>query len=271
MIVKNLYPFTNVGPSSLASTTLEVGYRILGIMLKLSGTTYAKSDIERIFLKYNGKIFYDITGSDLDTINTFRGLTAETDTLYIDFTEPFAKTLGGMYQGGIDTARGIVAGGLTLQVQIGSGVSADFALDGYIEMIEPLPLDSPIPRISGLIKHVISPAAAGKFPVRLPHGQDAKHLVKGVHFMGSTVTAVGVKKNGLILHEDIPSAVNDSFHKRYKLVPQSNHYCYIPTANHDMSRVLVTENARDLVFDTTVSGAGNVTIYSHVLGHIENF
>lgn len=263
MIVKKNLPFFNVTATGVASLELEKGYTYHRIILKLGGTTFTKAMITRIVGKINGKIFYDITGSYLDAINKYKGIADDASYLTIDFTEPNAKTVGGMATGAIGTSQGVKS--FTLEVTI-SGATAP-TLESWAMVSEPKPLGL----IHGIVSHPVTFSAAGKFPITLPHGPEAAHLIKRVHFFHSNMTSLEVKKNGLVIFEEMATAINEFIQEEYGKAPQTGLYAYDPCINNDFSRVLDTSNAQTLQFNTTVSAADTVNVYVEAIGIIEKF
>jgi len=258
--VKNL-PFFNVVASGVASLELPLGMTFNRIILKLGGTIFTKAMITKIVAKLNGKNFFEITGAYLDKINTYRGLTANAAYLTIDFNEPFAKTVGGMYAGAIGTAQGVNS--FTLEVTI-AGATAP-TLESWSMISEPQPLGL----INALVSHPVTFSAAGKFPIVLPHGPNAGHLIERVHFFHTNMTALEVKKNGLLIFEEMAIAINEFIQTEYKHVPQAGLYVYDPIVAQDLARVVDTANAQSLQFNVTVSAADSIGVYAEYATRIE--
>jgi len=260
--IKNL-PFFNVVASGVASLELPLGMTYNRIVLELGGTTFTKSMITRIVAKLNGKNFYDITGSGLNSINLYKGLAADASYLTIDFNEPRAKTVGGMGGGAIGTAAGVSS--FTLEVTIAGATAPTLA--SYSMISEPQPLGL----IMGLVHHPATFSAGGKFPIVLPHGPRAGHLIKRVHFFHTNMTKLEVKKNGLVIFDEMSIAINEFIQKEYKQAPQAGLYVYDPIVTRDVKRVLATANAASLQFNVTVSAADTVNTYAEYIGRIEQF
>jgi len=261
--IKNL-PFFNVVASGVASLELPLGMTYNRIILELGGTTFTKAMITRIVAKINGKNFYDITGSRLDSINLYKGLAADAKYLTIDFNEPRAKTVGGMGGGAIGTAGGTVSS-FTLEVTIAGATAPTLA--SYSMVSEPQPLGL----IMGLVHHPVTFSAGGKFPIVLPHGPRAGHLIKRVHFFHTNMTILEVKKNGLVIFDEMAIAINEFIQEEYKQAPQAGLYVYDPIVTRDVKRVLATANAASLQFNVTVSAADTVDTYAEYIGRIEQF
>lgn len=262
MIKKNL-PFFNVVASGVASLELELGMTYNRIILELGGTTFTKAMITDIKAKLNGKTFYNITGSRLDDVNEYRGLASDASYLTIDFVEPFAKTIGGMYGGGIGTAQGVSS--FTLEVTIAGATAPTLASYSMLSAPKPLGL------IMGMVHHPVTFSAAGKYPITLPYGPSAMHLIKRVHFFHTNMTQLEVKKNGVEIFEEITIAVNEFIQGEYEKVPQSGLYVYDPIVNNDLSRVVNTANATSLQFNPTVSAADTINVYAELIGLLANF
>lgn len=263
MIFQKNLPFFNVVADGKASLELPIGMTYHRIVLGLGGTTFTKAMITRVVCKLNGKIFYDITGDHLDKLNKYRGLADDAGFLTIDFTEPFAKTLGGMNAGRIGTAKNVNS--FTVEIDI-AGATAP-TLESWSQISGP----TEETRINGIIPHPATFSAGGKFPITLPHGREAAFMIQRVHFFHANMTALEVKKNGLIIFEEMSSAINEFIQKEHGKVPQAGLYVYDPCVNNDLSHVVNTENAQSLSFNTSVSAADTINLYSEVVGELANF
>lgn len=250
LLIKNL-PFTNVVASGVATVSLPVGMSYNRILLALGGT-FTKAMITDIKVKMNGKVIYQNTGSRLDLINTYRGRAVSAAFLVIDFTEPDAKTMAEQFIGNLNTAQGVSS--LTMEITIAGATSP--TLDSYTEMGPPAALAA----ISKQILFTSSMGGAGKFPVKLIDVANRGAIIKRVHFAHTgNVTALEVKKNGVVIHDNILTAVNTFNQLDYKKVAQSNMYTYDPCMDNNYSNAIRTQDATSLEFNLTVSGADTVT------------
>jgi len=261
LTLKNL-PFFNVVASGVASLELPVGMTYCRIILKLGGTSLTKAMVTRIVGKLNGKIFYDITGPQLDDMNLYKGLTADAAYLTVDFTEMNAKSIGGMYAGAIGTQQGVRS--FTLEVTI-AGATAP-TLESWSQVIEPRPLGL----IHACVGHQVSLAASGKYPIVLPYGPEAAHLIKRVHLFHANMTHLTVKKNGIAIFEEMPVAVNEFIQEEIGHVPQTGQFVYDPIYNQDITRAVDTSTAQSMQFDATVSAADTVTAVGEYLAYLPN-
>ena len=260
MITPKNPPFLNVVADGVASMELPIGMTYNRIYLKLGGTTFTKAMITRITLKMNGKIFYDISGTNLDLLNDYKGLGLGASFLCIDFIEDKAKTTGGQYIGAIGTLSGVTS--LVMEVTI-AGATAP-TLESWSEVSAPMPLGL----LSCLISHVATFAAAGEFPVILPHGASAGLLIQRVHFFHTYMTELEIKKNGVIIFENMPDAVNDEIQLSYGRTPQSGLFIYDAIINNDIQQVLDTSSAQSLSYNVTVTEADTLTILTEAIADI---
>lgn len=261
LFVKNL-PFTNVVANGVASVALPVGMSYNRIILALGGT-FTKAMITSVKVRLNGKVIYENTGSRLDLINTYRGLTAAATYLSIDFTEPRAKTMAEQYLGNINTAQGVSS--LTIEVTIAGATSP--TLDSYSELGPPAQLGV----IAKQIPFTASFSGSGKFPFKLIDVANKGAIIKRVHFAhGGQMTALEVKKNGIVIFDSLPAAVNTFILGEYQKISQTNLYSFDPCMDNNYSNAIKTADMQSLEFNPTFGGADTVTAVLEVLDVLGN-
>jgi len=260
MLTTKNSPFLNVVADGVASMELPIGMTYNRIYLRLGGTTFTKDMITRITLKLNGKIFYDISGTNLDKLNDYKGMGLGATVLCLDFIEEKAKTIGGQYVGAIGTLQGVTS--FICEVTIAGATSP--TLESWSEVSAPMPLGL----ISCLISHVATFAAAGDFPVILPHGKEAGLLIQRVHFFHSNMTELEIKKNGVIIFESMPTAMNTEIQVSYGRIAQTGLYVYDAIVNNDIQQVLDTSSAQSLSYNVTVSASDTLTILTEAIAEI---
>ncbi|WP_042301738.1 major capsid protein P2 [Paraburkholderia kururiensis] len=262
LLVKNV-PFTNVVATGMATVSLPVGMSYNKIILALGGTAFTKSMITGIRVKLNGKIIVNQTGSRLDLQNQYRGLTANAGFLTIDFTEPRAKTMTEQYLGNINTAAGVSS--LTVEIDI-AGATAP-TLDSYSELGAPQ-------KLGVLAKQIPFNApfsASGKFPMKLIDITNRGALIKRVHFAhGGNLSQLEVKKNGIVIWDNVPAAVNSFWLGEYQKAAQANLYTYDPCADNNYANAVKTADATALEFNPTFTAADSVTAVCEVLDILSN-
>ncbi len=262
LLIKNV-PFTNVVANGIATVSLPVGMSYNRILLQLGGT-FTKAMITNINVRLNGKVIFQQTGSRLDAINTYRKRGVSASFLVVDFTEPNAKLMAEQYIGNINTGQGVSS--LTVEVTI-AGATAP-TLDSWTEYGPPGPLGV----LAKQIQFTTSMAGAGKFPFKLIDVANRGAIVKRVHFAHTgQVTALEVKKNGIVIHDNVPTAVNTF----YQLdtggkVAQTNLYTYDPCLDDNYSNAIKTADMASLEFNVTVSGADTVVATIEALDLLGN-
>jgi hypothetical protein len=262
LLIKNL-PFTNVVASGVASVSLPVGMSYNRVILVLGGTTFTKSMITSIKVRLNGKVIIDHTGARLDAVNTYRKRGSGATYLVIDFCEPDAKTMSEQYIGNVNTAQGVSS--FTIEVTT-SGATAP-TLDSYSELGPPAPLGV----IAKAIPFTTSFAGSGKFPFKLIDVANRGAIVKRVHFFhGGNVSALEVKKNGIVIHDNIPAAVNTFWQADYNKVAQANVYTYDPCADNNYANAVKTQDMVSLEFNLTTTAADTVTAVVEALDLLGN-
>lgn len=92
------------------------------LQLRLGGTTLTKALLEQINVKLGTHTVWDVTGSELDKINKYKGLYDDAYHLTLDFTERDAPDIVGKEIGGIDMTT--IPDNVYVEVAIGSGASA---------------------------------------------------------------------------------------------------------------------------------------------------
>jgi len=269
MLIKCL-PFSNVVASGLATINFSnlMGYTIESIMLELGGTALTKAMLSQVVLKANAKTIYDDKGSNIDLRMTYRGESADAAYLMLDFSETRARTIQGQKIGAIDTTAGIMQ--MTGEITIAGATAPTLA--AYAE-VSAAPQADPLTRglISKVLRYTLSPAASGTFPFDVPYGKASGALIKRVHLSGSTVTAMQVKKNGIVIH-DAKVAPNRYSQTRQGRVPQSNFQTidFIKASNQSESLNVSLQSAQSQEWYMTVSGAGNVEVVVELYDSLQN-
>jgi hypothetical protein len=267
------YAFQNVVASGIATCDLNglLGYTIERLILQLGGTSFTKSMIVGLQLKANGKIIYDTTGPRLDTRNQYRGITANAGFLTIDFAEIRAKTELGQNLGCLDTTAGLSS--LKLEVTI-AGATAP-TLTAFAEVNSPQ-VDPAQAATRGLISKVHSSTltigAAGTFSIPVPHlaPSDGGSIFKRIAFFSSNLTALVIKKNGVVI-EDSVKALNDFNQGEYRKVPQAGLYVYDAIIDDIQSQVLNTRNAQTMEVLGTFSAGETITVEAELLEPLSSF
>lgn len=261
LLIKNL-PFTNVVANGVATVSLPVGMSYNRILLQLGGT-FTKAMITDIKVRLNGKVIFQNTGSRLDLINTYRKRGVSANFLVIDFVEPGAKDMSEQYIGNINTAQGVSS--LTMEVTIAGATSP--TLDSWAEVGPPAPLGV----VAKQLLFTTSFGGSGKFPFKLIDVANRGAIVKRVHFAhGGNVQALEVKKNGIVIHDNVTTAVNTFYQADYNKTAQTNLYTYDPCVDDNYTNAVKTQDMVSLEFNLTTGAADTVTAVIEVLDLLGN-
>lgn len=261
LLIKNL-PFTNVVANGVATVSLPVGMSYNRIFLQLGGT-FTKAMITDIKVRLNGKVIFQNTGSRLDLVNTYRKRGVSANFLVLDFCEPLAKDMAEQYLGNINTAQGVSS--LTMEVTIAGATSP--TLDSWAEVGPPAPLGV----VAKQLLFTTSFGGSGKFPFKLIDVANRGAIVKRVHFAhGGNVTALEVKKNGIVIHDNVTAAVNTFYQLDYGKTAQTNLYTYDPCVDDNFTNAIKTQDMVSLEFNLTTSAADTVTAVVEVLDLLGN-
>lgn len=261
LLIKNL-PFTNVVANGVATVSLPVGMSFNRIILQLGGT-FTKSMITDIKIRLNGKVIIQNTGSRLDLVNAYRKRGVSATFLLIDFTDPDAKSMTEQFIGNINTAQGVSS--LTMEVTI-AGATAP-TLDSWAELGPPAPLGI----VTKQIIFSTSFGGAGKFPMKLIDVANRGAIIKRIHFAhGGLIKSLEVKKNGIVIHDDVPTVVNSFYQLDYNKAAQTNLYTFDPCLDNNYSNAIKTQDMVSLEFNVTTTGADTVTAVVEALDLLGN-
>ena len=202
-------PFNNVSAvaGSIATAMIQPGRTIEGLELNMAGTGLSLASISLVRLRANGKVFYEATGTQIDKINRFQGLsyTAASATavfLPIMFTELKGRDLLDEMMGAFDTSNGIA--NVSIEVTIGTATTVT-ALELYL--IESAPQAGVIaPAMTKVLRYPYSVSAGGQLSIPLPFGPVNGSVIKRNHVEHATVnnvTGMTIKENGVVVHESV--------------------------------------------------------------------
>lgn len=268
-----LLPANNVVANGVATIDLSnlIGFTIERIMLQIGGTT-SKAVISTIQLKANGKIIWDTTGPRRDAAMQYRSITPSFSFLTLDFSEIRSKTELGQNIGAIDTTLGI--SNLKLEITL-SGGGAGPTINGFAETNRPQ-IDAAQQNTRALISKIhsstITIGAAGTFSLPVPHlsPQDGGSLFKRICFFSANMTALVIKKNGIVI-EDSTKAMNDFNQAEYRKTPQTALYVFDPIVDDNQSQILNTRDAQTMEVLGTFSAGETITIESELLEPLAAF
>lgn len=271
MIPLDLAPFNPLSNGVRSTTQVPRWAMTLGrVMLCFPQATangITKATISEIVVKIGARVvFGPISGTELDKLNSHKGMYSDSGHLVIDFTERDALSVLAKEIGGIDL---IALGNEDVFIEVvnnyaGGNPLSLYAVAGYTS----LQFDPSKPTVDGqLIKKVLAyniPTSGGTSVTWMPDFKGA--LVQRIHFAYAgtdwTATADGnlqrveIKKNGTVIWSRIRCLDNRFILNEQRKTPQSKFYTVDFVHDNVHSAVLDTRDARALEFNFSL-GAGD--------------
>lgn len=271
MIQQQLPAFLNVVASGIAQLTIPLYTMTLQkVVLALGGTAFTKAMITDIKVKIGTRLIYNISGTNLDKINKYKGIFDHAGFLTIDFTERDAPSILGKEVGGIDMSK---LGGRQLTVEVTIAGATAPTLSASAWMTPPQENDV----IHKLLLIPASVSVGGKFMV--PVGDLKGALIKRAHFMyngtdwgastNGNLNRLEVKKNGIVVW-DMPCVEARFAQQEFRKVPQSKVYVFDPGLDNNTSGYLTTADAAALEFNTYLTAADGMSVYLELLDTPDN-
>lgn len=279
MDVIKVDPFNNVGANSLAVTKYRPPSQssLFGIVLVLGGTTFNESHVNSVRVKApGGKDLFttSLSGARARDLWEYEGGTWPTARNYfpVMFGDPFALTKAGRHVGNFDHT--VYPGDLTIEVDIGAAAAP--TLEAFALVDPPKALmglgfeDGEVLRHRALIETVLTPAAAVTNQAQsIGIGSAAGALLRRIAFFHANLTRVRVKKEGLVVYEEVPAALNDFIAQDvFARLPQAGLYVYdrIVDGSQREAGTTVQRDGRvfNWQFELTTSGADTIRAYSDV-------
>ena len=273
-----------VGVAAGSTATLRIAAEaatLVGVNLKLGGTTFDSSKINRVRMKIGPRVIWDLTGAQLIAINAYKNGATNSAYLWIDMSERDQAPFPVKEIGGIDLMAVLPVGEVYLEIFIAStAVAPTITAQGFFERSQ---------GNAAILKYVpfsFTQAAAGKFTLPLSmRGALMKRL--WLFYTGTNWTAtvdgnlsrLEAKKNGLVFFD-----MNDTdarfMQNQNKKVPQANLLVadFIVDNNHDANVATMRQTPQgQLVYDAfefnaylTDVGGSTVQVIAEVLDSVTN-
>lgn len=269
-VFNKLKSISNVAASSTAVLSdLPLGMTYLGILLKLGGTTFTKAHLTEIRAYLGSKMFWQISGTDLDKINKQYKLANDAAYLLIPFYTPNARTLGGEMIGAVDTS---IHSSFGLEFDIGAATAP--TLEAYALWAPPKAANDPFKAtVKAMLRASHSLASASEHDLKIPLGSKNGGLIKAIHLTHTNVTRLDVKKDGLELQGKADTAPLQFVQGQLNRTAQSGLISFDPAHSDNMSEVVSTlrQDGQKASFEmlATTSGADTVKSYTEMFTQIE--
>lgn len=285
MINKPLPTVDNVAPGVTATVKIEPeNLTLLGVLLRLGGTTFDKTKIEWIKVKVGSKTIWDVTMAQLNKINGYKNSFDNSAYVLLDFVERDQALFPVKEAGGLDLMALLSLGKVVVEVRIAAtAVAPTIDAYGYYSR------NQGNPWVLKYLRTPFSRSAAGD-PVLPTQFRGAVLKRLGLDYTGTNwgattdgnVKRVEVKKNGFVIFDQ---TCRDArlLQTHNKKVPQANMFMvdFIVDNNHDahvatIRREKTAAGAID-VYDNfevkatlTDAGGSNIDIISEVLDSVTN-
>lgn len=270
----------SVGAGKRAILNLPVGPTYHGIIFKLAnmggvGDSFVKADINVLRFRLNtGKTLFEVSGTDLQRINSYKGMTDNASFLRLNFTEHDAKTIADELAGVLDSSAGITS--IICEIEIAT-TAVNPLLTATVHVSTGLAGSQQNPtnlmHISYLERGEVTIGRANvEKEVVLPHGPGAGRWLKRLYLVSPHITKVRVKKNGVEIYT-MDTATNNFVETEYQGVPDSAHMTVVDftATNMTLAEQIWTEDAQDLRIGITSSVAETFSMYEEGLVDYSKF
>lgn len=264
--------FENVSAAGTATLTTDRLWpnTLEYIVLKLGGTAFTKAMITQLKIRFGSKVVWDLTGSQMLSMNLYEGRPNAATVLILPFANSRARHLEQQYIGAPDFgAMGVRK--QTIEVTI-AGATAP-TLEAWAEVAPPKLL-TPAQNLlfRALLRQPLTPSAAVvDQPQQINYGQPGGSLLRRMHFFSALVTKLKIKRDGLDYYEDIDSVLNNAINDENGWDPQPNIFTFNAVEDDNEMKALTSIRADgaggSLVPQQilmTTSGAGAFDVISDV-------
>lgn len=270
MDIIKLNPFPAVAANATAALATDQlrGMSVHGLVFVQGGTAFTKANMTKIRIGAGGKNFVnDIAGNQLQDLNDYDGFADTTSHVIHWFGDPTARTIRGQHLGDLDLS--IHAGPLEIEVQIGAATAPTlqcFAIVGTAKKAMGLGYtDTEAAMVRALIRSVITESAAvSRKAVGIGLGTSAGARIRKLGFFHTNLTAIELKKQGVIKHEDLSDALNDAIQADFGRVPQAGLYVVdrIIDGNQSEAETTVRDDGTPWNYQLLVTTSAADTVYA---------
>lgn len=266
-----LEQFENVVANGTAILTTErLWPNTLEYIVFELGGTFTKAMITRLLIRFGSKVVWDLTGSQLLSLNLFEGRPNAATILVLPFANSRARHLEQQYIGAPDfSALGIRK--VTIEVTIAGATAPTLAAHAEIA---PPKLLSPAQNLMfrALLRQPLTPSAAVVDQAQqINWGQAGGALLRRMHFFSALVTKLKIKRDGLDYFEDVGLTLNNAIQDENGWDPQANIFTFnaVEDDNELKSLTSIRNDGQggSLVPQQilmTTSGSGNFDVVSDV-------
>lgn len=264
-------PFLNVAASQNATANITPGRTLETYRLGLGGT-FTKPQIALIRMKVNARPVIEISGDQLDKINTYKGKTASATFLDIDTADFSLNNEFDRHVGSWDTSIGV--DNMTAEVQLSAGPVSPTLTPILIESGSQKSTEGEAAPYAGIMTKILrypyNISAGGKLNLQLPFGASGAIMKRAHFFHGGNMIGCTVKQDGMAVHESTLAQNNYDLTAAGK-VPQSNVYHIDFVADGSVAKALDTRKCKSMEWIPEFSAADTGTLvieWLDVLGNL---
>ena len=140
MFNKPALQFVGVAPGAIATLRIPAEeFTLTNVKLKLGGTTFDKTKIDRLRVKIGPRVIWDLQGTQLNSINNYKNGADNLQYLWLDFTERDQSPAQFAVKevGGIDLMQVLPVGEVSIEVYINAGaVAPTLSAQVYMEQAQ---------------------------------------------------------------------------------------------------------------------------------------
>lgn len=269
MIRVPLPPFQGVQATGTAVIpAIPQGMTYECIVLELGGTAFTLADITAIRVKLGGKVIWNITATDLQSINSYYDITADVARVPLWFADPNARSADEYMLCALDTSVGYSSFSIECDI---AGATAP-TLVAYALQSAPISRTKPyVGMFRTLEQQVIAPTATGILQSQaISTGTDVGALIKAVHLFSANATQLDVSKDGFYLQQNGYRATIQSEEAERGRVIQAGLFSFDPLAGkHYVSECVSNLNAAgkpsNLLWNLSISAAETIRAYADLV------
>jgi hypothetical protein len=270
MIIQKMPSFLPVAPGQKAILKVPKYALTLTRLILTLGGTFTKAQIDLIRLRHGSHTLWEITGSDLDSYNKYKGIFDIAAQITIDLTERDAPSIEGKEIGGIDLS--LLDDELYVEIDI-NAAAVNPTLAAWAIFTPP----QGNPLMKKLVRVLTPTLAIGLNDINFNAGGALLQRVfikyTGTDWGATTngnVSQIRVRRDGLPIWEDVTDLVNRFIQQEYRKVPQSRFFVYDPIVDNNQSGAVVTAGVKSLQIQPTLAAADTLTCYFEVLDTPDN-
>lgn len=263
-------PFLNVVATGVATAIINSRRTLEVIRLRLGGTSFTKAMMTNIKVRVNGKVLVDLSGSQLDLMNTYRGKAASANYLDIDLSDFRLNNEFDRHVGAWDLSKGI--DNVSVEVTIAGATAPTLSMTLHESSPQMAQNGEAFPFAGMMTKLIRTPisiaGAVSRYPIPLPQGAQGT-IIKRAYIFHTNLTKATIKEDGNVLVEPVV-AENSYDQTALGLVPQAGLCVLDFVTDGAVLKALNTRHNKPVECLLDYSAADSGTLILEVLDPLDN-